>query len=122
MRRKELEKVLILHKLWLKGEERGKRADLRYADLRSADLRSADLRGAELNNCVGNNKEIKNIMLGTYIVTYTKDIICIGCKTHTLEEWEAFTDEQINEMDSDALEWWKLNKHIVLELARREKQ
>ena len=44
MDKKELDKILDNHKLWLKtnGAE-GKRADLRSADLRSADLSSANL-------------------------------------------------------------------------------
>ena len=48
MTRKELDKILELHKMWLNGDENGKRADLRGADLRGADLYGADLRGANL--------------------------------------------------------------------------
>ncbi len=79
MNQKELEKILDDHRLWLKGETKGKianlsrtdlyranlsganlykadlsgadlyKADLRGADLRGADLYRADLRGADLN-------------------------------------------------------------------------
>ena len=49
MDKKELDKILDNHKLWLSTNgEQGERADLRSADLRSADLRSADLRSADL--------------------------------------------------------------------------
>ena len=44
----DLKEVLRLHALWLRGEEGGKRADLRRADLRRANLRGADLREADL--------------------------------------------------------------------------
>lgn len=44
----DLQKVLELHKKWLKNEPDGERADLRDADLRDADLCDADLRGADL--------------------------------------------------------------------------
>jgi uncharacterized protein YjbI with pentapeptide repeats len=47
----ELEKILDNHKLWLSSnEEKGERANLRYANLRYADLRDADLRYADLSN------------------------------------------------------------------------
>lgn len=45
----DLQKVLELHKKWLKNEPDGERADLSGADLRYADLRYADLRGANLD-------------------------------------------------------------------------
>ena len=49
MNKKELDKILDNHKLWLRtnGNE-GERANLRYADLSGADLSGADLSGANL--------------------------------------------------------------------------
>ena len=120
-------------------------ADLKGANLRGADLRGADLRdanlmgvnlmdvnlmdvnlmganlmGADLNYCIGNGKEIKSLQIGTYLISYTKDILNIGCQSYTLDEWKAFSDEKIKIMDGGALKWWKLNKHIIIELAERE--
>ena len=43
MKQKELDEILRLHKMWLNGEEGGKRADLWDADLRGANLRGANL-------------------------------------------------------------------------------
>ena len=49
MNQKELDKILDLHKEWLKTNgEKGERANLRYANLRYANLSSADLRSADL--------------------------------------------------------------------------
>ncbi len=145
-----LKEKLELHKKWLNDEVEGIRLDLRYANLRyanlsnanlssadlryanlsnanlsnanlsSADLRYANLRYADLRYCIGNNREVKSLQIGTYLISYTNDIINIGCQSHTLKDWEEFTDSKISEMDSDALEWWKLNRDIILTLARRE--
>jgi len=110
-------------------------ADLRGANLNGANLNGANLRGAYLNYtnlkdaylnytnlryCIGNGKEIKSLQIGTYLISYTKDILNIGCQSYTLAEWKAFSDEEIKVMDDGALEWWKLNKHIIIELAERE--
>ena len=46
--KEELEVFLRKHKLWLRGEEGGERADLSGADLYRADLSGADLSGADL--------------------------------------------------------------------------
>lgn len=44
----ELKIIIEKHRLWLKGDQGGERADLRGADLRRADLQRADLCGADL--------------------------------------------------------------------------
>jgi len=149
MTENEVKEILENHKKWL-NEDGGKKADLKganlkganlsyadlsYADLRGANLIDADLsyanlsyanlRGANLNcadlrYCIGNGKEIKSLQIGTYLISYTKDILNIGCQSYTLDEWKAFSDEEIKVMDDGALEWWKLNKHIIIELAERK--
>ena len=48
MKQEELQEILRKHKLWVKGEDGGDRADLRDTCLYGADLRGADLRGANL--------------------------------------------------------------------------
>ncbi len=44
----EIKDVLGKHRMWLRGEKGGVRADLRGADLSGADLRGANLSGADL--------------------------------------------------------------------------
>ena len=46
----KLKEIIASHGKWLRGEDGGKRANLRYADLRSANLYNADLRYADLYN------------------------------------------------------------------------
>lgn len=50
----ELQEILAKHQKWLKHEDGGERADLRYSDLKGSklhysDLCGADLRGADLD-------------------------------------------------------------------------
>lgn len=134
----ELKETLKLHEMWLNSIDGGVRANLRGADLSYADLRGADLRGANLSyanliganlrganisdsnliGSTGNNAEVKTLQLGRYITTITKTTIFIGCKTHTIEEWENFTDDEISKMDDGALEWWTKWKPFIMEVAR----
>ena len=44
--------------------------------------------------------------------------IKIGCEMHKTSEWEKFTDDEITDMDDDALVFWKENKEIILMLAK----
>ena len=108
-------------------------SDLSYSDLRGSDLRGSnlsysnlsysDLRGSDLRNIIGNGKEVKSLQIGTYMISYHKDILNIGCQSYTLDRWISFTDEEIDAMDEGtSLDWWKLNKDILVTLVKREIQ
>jgi uncharacterized protein YjbI with pentapeptide repeats len=92
-------------------------ADLRGANLQDADLQDADLRGANLWGARGNKKEVKSLQLEEYDITYTADVLQIGCKSFPINDWWDFDDAKISSMDSNALEWWTkwkpVLKHII---------
>ena len=84
-------------------------ADLRYADLRYANLSDANLSGANLI-----------IISWSFWTTYiTPGYIRIGCQSHDLESWKNFNDDQIADMDSRALDFWKQNKELIVGLCER---
>ena len=96
-------------------------ADLSYANLRGANLSYADLsyanlRGADLRRCIGNMREIKSAQFDTYMVTWSKDTLAIGCQQHTIEDWWKFKDDTISKMDTNALTWWKKWKPVIQQL------
>ncbi len=117
----DLKEKLELHKEWLLDTTKGKRLDLSDANLSGANLRGANLRYANFRYCTGNNKEVKSLQLGTYLVSYTKDILNIGCQSHRHSSWKSFNTYDILNMDREtALDWWNLNKHIIFDLIDRE--
>jgi hypothetical protein len=106
-------------------------ADLRIADLRGANLqeanlqgtslwgatlRGANLRGASLRGTVGNMNEVKSLQIEIYPIAYTKDVLQIGCENHSFESWRRFTDDQINEMDKNALSFWRKFKDLIFQI------
>lgn len=139
----DIRKVLEDHRKWIFSEEGGRRADLsgaylrradlsgaylsgadlrraylrganlRGADLRGADLRGAYLRGANLCSVIGNKKNIKSLQLEGYDISYTKDVLQIGCQVHEIKEWFSMDNRTISEMDSGALEWWSKWKDTI---------
>lgn len=95
-------------------------ADLRNANLSGANLRGADLIGANLrlatfNSCAGNRKHIKSLFISiTYPITYTSNILQIGCERHEIVKWWDFSDGQILEMDGkNALKFWRKYKEFI---------
>jgi hypothetical protein len=88
-------------------------ANLRYADLCGANLCGADLRGANL--CGEKLKSSPVFIYGLkWFVTVTNEFLTIGCQRHTHAEWEAFSDEQISDMDEGALNFWQMWKPSLL--------
>ena len=141
----DIKESLRLHKLWLYGDNRGKRAilhgsdlrsadlsgadlrsadlsgaDLRYSNLRSADLSGADLRSADLSGadilCTGDGLYIKTMQVSVWAIGYTHDTLQIGCQRHLVEAWREFDDETISAMDSRALEWWRAWKPTLMKI------
>ena len=104
----DLKQILELHKKWLNDGDGGKRADLR-----SADLRDADLSGANLWNTIGNQVEVLTFQTNKYTVVICQDRLQIGCKNFSQSEWFNFSDDEITEMDSEALDWWCTHKQHV---------
>ena len=90
------------------------RADLCGANLCEADLREADLRGAVIE-CEKITKTPIQIPIGlTYVALITNGFMRLGCKRYSHAEWAEFSDDQISEMDSEALEFWKVWKAPLL--------
>ena len=88
-------------------------ANLWDADLSGAYLRGANLSGADLRDVTGNKKEIFTFQTNKYTVVIYQDRIQIGCKNFSQSEWFNFSDDEITEMDSEALHWWCTHKQHV---------
>ncbi|HCK30102.1 MAG TPA: pentapeptide repeat-containing protein [Acinetobacter ursingii] len=87
-------------------------ADLRGANLGDADLRGADLRGANLGGA--KNAPLIIPTLRWFVCINGFGYMRIGCQNHKVEQWKAFTDQEISRMDSDALQFWNQYKVMLL--------
>ena len=97
-------------------------ANLDWANLFSANLDWANLNGANLDwanlDCAsGNLNNLKSVFCDTYPVTYTAEVMQIGCQCHKLEDWWSFDDARIIEMEGKtALKWWRTWKPILQQI------
>ena len=71
MSQNELNEILRKHKLWLKGEEGGERANLMGAKLAGVDLTKADLSRAELTGADLSYADLPNADLSYTDLSYT---------------------------------------------------
>lgn len=98
----KLQEVIASHGKWIKAEG-GERAD----------LRGADLRDARLNWCKGNMQEIKSAQIAFFEIVWTYDMVFIGCKSKTLEEWKEW------EPTEEYAETWEENKQFIFDMIER---
>ena len=93
------------------------RANLTHAKLTHANLTRANLDYAKLDGASGNLNNIKSVFCDTYPVTYTAEVMQIGCQCHKLEDWWSFDDARIIEMEGKtALKWWRTWKPILQQI------
>jgi len=101
------------------------KTNLRGADLRGADLRGADLDGADLDGADLDGEKIKKTPLSVVGLHYwcliSDGYMRLGCKRFTHDEWANFTDDEISNMDSYALEFWKQWKAPLLAMCSAHK-
>ena len=101
--------------------EKGK-ADLRGANLYGADLYGANLYGADLSGAnLDGEKLTKSPLVITglrYWCLISDGYMRLGCKRFTHEEWAEFSDDEIEKMDSCALEFWKQWKESLLAMCK----
>ena len=111
-------------------------ADLNGADLNGADLNGANLNGANLNRANldgaslnwaslnranlyganGINDHVKCVQIDQYPISYTSEILQIGCQRHNIEDWRGFDDTRILEMDGkSALRFWRKYKDWIFQ-------
>ena len=103
-----------LQRAYLRG------ADLQGADLQGADLRGADLQGADLQRA-NLPTDVIRIDGMRWDVTILHGYMRIGCQHHYVDDWDKFTDDEIAEMDYDALEFWQANKQKLITIANLTK-
>jgi hypothetical protein len=91
-------------------------ADMRDADLSNGDLSNADLSGADLRDATGNMCEIKSAQFDRWVVTWSADVIAIGCQQHAIKKWRNADPRWIAAMDIDATDWWSRYGSLVIQL------
>ena len=97
-------------------------ADLRGANLYGADLRDADLRCADLDGANLDGEKIKKSPLSVVGLRYwcliSDGFMRLGCKRFSHDEWANFSDDEISDMDTGALEFWKQLKAPLLAMCK----
>jgi hypothetical protein len=91
-------------------------ANLSDANLSEANLSWANLSEANLREAIGNMREIKSAQFDRWPVTWSADVLAIGCQQHAIEKWRTADSRWIAAMDSQASNWWSRYGALMLQL------
>ena len=91
-------------------------ANLSGANMSGANMRRANLSGANLRRAIGNMREIKSAQIDQWAVTWSADVLVIGCQQHAIEKWRNADPRWIAAMGNRAAEWWSRYGGLVLQL------
>ena len=81
-----------------------------------ANLAHADLADATLNGITGLNDWIKCIQIEDWPITYTAEVMQIGCQSHQFAAWQNFSDAEIRAMSGrKALAFWTKWKEWIFQ-------
>jgi hypothetical protein len=81
-----------------------------------AKLRGANLSDADLSGAIGNMRQIKSAQFDQWAVTWSADVLAIGCQEHAIEKWRNADPRWIAAMDPRATDWWSRYGALVLQL------
>ena len=92
-------------------------ANLARANLAGAYLAGADLADADLNGISGLNDWIKCIQVEGWPISYTSDVMQIGCQCHTFDAWRNFSNAEIRAMNGrKAVAFWGKWKSVIFQI------
>ena len=93
-------------------------ANLARANLDGANLARAYLAGATYGDNVPCTRPPLQILGSRYAVLIFDSHIKIGCELHSIDEWRAYGQRQIEAMDGDdAWTWWLQYRDTILAMA-----
>jgi hypothetical protein len=61
-------------------------------------------------------REIKSAQFDQWAVTWSADVLAIGCQQHAIEEWRNADPRWIAAMAPGASDWWSRHGALVLQL------
>jgi hypothetical protein len=110
MDRAELDRVLVAHAAWHRGEPDGARANLAGANLARANLARANIDGANLDGASLDGAKIARYVAGGWLRAYGWTALAMedgsinlryGCEAHALSEWPGIVRAKCEQHVSD---------------------
>ena len=93
-------------------------ANMVGANMEGAYMAGANMAGASYGDGVPLTRPPVQILGLCWPVIIMDTHIKIGCELHSRVEWEAFTEDEIDNMHDDATEFWGENRDVILAAAR----
>ncbi len=89
-------------------------ASLYHCNFLNTELENSKFDNADLRDCVGDMKNIFTIAIDTYVMSFTKTHLSLGCQTKTINEWRNLSS---NDFEDEEQKWlWDYYKDIMFQI------
>lgn len=90
------------------------KSDFSFCNLLNTEFEECVLKEIILRDTVGDMKNIFSVVLDTYVMTFTKEIMNLGCDSKSIEDWRKTTTDDI---EDDEQKWlWDYYKELIFEI------
>lgn len=89
-------------------------ADLSFCNFLRTEFENCIFDGVNIRNCIGDMKNIFSIAIDTYVMSFTKTMMNLGCNTKTIEEWRNLTTDNLE--DEEQKWMWDYYKDVIFKL------
>ncbi|EIP0127540.1 TPA: pentapeptide repeat-containing protein [Campylobacter coli] len=89
-------------------------ASFHFCNFLRTEFENCIFENVSLRDCIGDMKNIFSIVVDTYVVTFTKTMMNLGCNTKTIKEWRNLS---VDDLEDEEQKWlWNYYKDTIFEI------
>lgn len=89
-------------------------ASFNFCNFLRTEFENCIFENVDLRDCIGDMKNIFSVVLDTYVMTFTKTMMNLGCDTKTIKEWRNLS---VDDLEDGEQKWlWSYYKYTIFEI------
>ncbi|EHP1534088.1 pentapeptide repeat-containing protein, partial [Campylobacter coli] len=89
-------------------------ASFHFCNFLRTEFENCIFENVDLRDCIGDMKNIFSVVLDTYVMTFTKTMMNLGCDTKTIKEWR---NTSVDNIEDEEQKWlWGYYKDTIFEI------
>ncbi|EMB8186410.1 pentapeptide repeat-containing protein, partial [Campylobacter coli] len=89
-------------------------ASFNFCNFLRTEFENCIFENVDLRDCIGDMKNIFSVVVDTYVMTFTKTMMNLGCDTKTIKEWRNLS---VDDLEDEEQKWlWNYYKDTIFEI------
>ncbi|RTI85310.1 pentapeptide repeat-containing protein [Campylobacter jejuni] len=92
-------------------------ASFHFCNFLRTEFENCIFENVDLRDCIGDMKNIFSVVVDTYVMTFTKTMMNLGCDTKTIKEWR---NVSVDDLEDEEQKWlWSYYKDTIFEIINK---